>query len=142
MAMLPFCGYNMADYFRHWLDMGKRMTKPPKIFHANWFRIDENGEFIWPGFRENLRVLEWIFDRCNNKVGAQRTPIGYMPHPSDIDMTGLTLAAGALEKLFTIDTKEWLEELKDIKKFFKQFKRDLPAELWQEYKEMLKRLES
>ena len=133
MAMLPFCGYNMADYFRHWLETGKRMTKPPKIFHVNWFRTDENNKFLWPGFGENLRVLEWILDRCNNKVEAIKTPIGYVPQVSDIDMTRLELPAGTLEKLLSINKKEWLEELKGIKKFFKQFKKDLPEELWQEY---------
>ncbi len=118
------------------------MAKPPKVFHVNWFRFDENGKFIWPGFRENLRVLEWILERCNNKVEAQKTAIGYIPNPSDIDMTGLELSASSLEKLFKIDNKEWIEELRDIKKFFRQFKKDLPDELWQEYEELKKRLES
>ncbi|MCX5701778.1 MAG: phosphoenolpyruvate carboxykinase domain-containing protein, partial [Candidatus Omnitrophica bacterium] len=140
MAMFPFCGYNMAYYFRHWLEMGKRMTKAPKVFHVNWFRTDEEGKTLWPGFRENLRVLEWILDRCNNKVRAVNTPIGYAPYPSDIDMTGLQLPAGTLEKLLAIDKKDWLEELKGIKKFFKQFKKDLPVELWQEYEGLLLRL--
>lgn len=142
MAMLPFCGYNIANYFCHWLEMGRRMAKPPKIFHVNWFRTDENGEFLWPGYSENLRILEWILDRCNNKVSAIKTPIGYIPKTNDIDMTGLMLPAGALEKLFVIVNKEWLKELKDIKKFFMQFKRDLPGELWQEYNALLKRLKS
>jgi phosphoenolpyruvate carboxykinase (GTP) len=133
MAMLPFCGYNMAYYFRHWLDMGKKMAKAPKIFHVNWFRQDEKGNFLWPGFGENLRILEWVLDRCNNKVEAIQTPIGYIPLASDIDMTGLKLSEGAMEKLFQINKKDWLEELKGINKFFKQFKRDLPEELWQEY---------
>jgi len=142
MAMLPFCGYNMADYFRHWLEMGKRMNKHPRIFHVNWFRGDEFGKFLWPGFGENLRVLEWILDRCNNKVEAVKTPIGYVPRASDIDMTGLDLPAGTLEKLLDIDTKEWLEELKGIKKFFQQFKKDLPQDLWQEYEALTSRLKS
>jgi phosphoenolpyruvate carboxykinase (GTP) len=140
MAMLPFCGYNMAYYFKHWLDMGKRMAKPPKIFHVNWFRMDESGEFLWPGFRENLRVLEWILDRCNNKVDAVRTPIGYLPHPSDIDLTGLDLPQGTLEKLLQIRPKDWLEELKGVNKFFKEFKKDLPKELWDEYEKLSNRL--
>ena len=140
MAMLPFCGYNMAGYFRHWLEMGKRMAKPPKIFHVNWFRTDENGKFLWPGYRENLRVLEWILDRANNKVGAVETPIGYIPQPSDIDLTGLDLVPQALEKLLYIDKGDWLEELKRIKKFFKQFKKDLPPELWREYESLAERL--
>ena len=142
MAMLPFCGYNMAEYFRHWLEMGKRMVKPPKIFHVNWFRTDEKGRFLWPGFRENLRVLEWILDRCNNKAEALRTPIGYLPYPSDIDITGLGLPKGTLEKLLQIHKEDWLEELKGIKKFFRQFKRDLPIELWQEYEGLSNRLKS
>jgi len=143
MAMLPFCGYNMAEYFRHWLDMGKRMKKVPKIFHVNWFRMDGKGKFLWPGFRENLRVLEWILDRCDNKVDAVKTSIGFVPKPSDIDMTGLTFPREALEKVLAIATKkDWFEELKGIKKFFKGFKKDLPAEMWQEYEALLSRLKS
>ena len=141
MAMLPFCGYNMADYFRYWLKMGKRMTNAPKIFHVNWFRTDKNGKFLWPGFRENLRVLEWILDRCNNKVGATKTPIGHIPKASDIDMSGLKLPKGTLEKLLKVHKKDWLEELKGIKEFFKRFKKDLPDELWNEYKTLSRRLE-
>ena len=140
MAMLPFCGYNMADYFQHWLVMGKRLVKFPKIFHANWFRTDEKGNFLWPGYGENLRILEWILDRCNNKVEAIKTPIGYIPRPQDLDMTGLPLPAGTLEKLLEIDKKEWLQELKGIKKFFQQFKKALPQELWQEYEDLTERL--
>lgn len=142
MAMLPFCGYNMADYFRYWLDIGKRMTKPPKIFHVNWFRTDEKGKFLWPGFGENLRVLEWILDRCNNKVEAVKTPLGYVPYASDIDTTGLELPSGTSERLFLIHKKDWLEELKGIKNFFKLFKKDLPPELWQEYEALTNRLKA
>jgi phosphoenolpyruvate carboxykinase (GTP) len=132
----------MADYYRHWLDIGKRMTKPPKIFHVNWFRTNELGKFLWPGFGENLRVLEWILDRCNNKVKAIKTPIGYIPYASDIDTTGLELPAGTLERLFLIHKKDWLEELKGIKKFFKLFKKGLPCELWQEYEALTNRLKA
>ncbi len=142
MAMFPFCGYNMAGYFRHWLEMGSRMAKPPKIFHVNWFRTDENGKLLWPGFGENLRILEWILDRCNNKMEAVKTPIGYIPRLSDIDTTGLELSEGSLEKLLEIRKEDWLEELKGIKKFFRQFKKDLPAELWQEYEALSNRLKS
>jgi phosphoenolpyruvate carboxykinase (GTP) len=140
MAMLPFCGYNMAEYFRHWLSMGKLMAKPPKIFHVNWFRMDEHGKFLWPGFSENLRILEWVLDRCNNKVNAMRTPIGYLPYPFNIDMTGLDLAPGVLERLLKVDRQEWLEELKGIGKFFGDFKKDLPLELWREHDALLERL--
>ncbi|MDP3042325.1 MAG: phosphoenolpyruvate carboxykinase domain-containing protein, partial [Candidatus Omnitrophota bacterium] len=140
MAMLPFCGYNMAEYFRHWLNMGKLMAKPPKIFHVNWFRMDEQGKFLGPGFCENLRILEWILDRCNNKVDALRAPIGYLPYAINIDMTGLNLAHGVLESLLKVDQEEWREELKSISKFFGDFKKDLPKELWQEHDALLERL--
>ena len=140
MAMFPFCGYNMAEYFRHWLNMGKKMAKAPKIFHVNWFRTDESGKFLWPGYTENLRVLEWILNRCNNKVEALKTPIGYVPKPCDIDMTGLVLPEGALERLLAINKQDWREELKDIKNFFKTFKKSLPKELWQEFVELSERL--
>ncbi len=142
MAMLPFCGYNIADYFRHWLMMGGKMLHPPKIFHVNWFRADEAGKFLWPGFGENLRILEWILCRCGNTPEAITTPIGYIPKISDIDLTGLSVSDETMQKLFAIDKKEWLEELKGIKKFFKQFRKDLPPELWLEYEELAKRLKS
>ena len=142
MAMLPFCGYNMADYFRHWLEVGSRMIKAPKIFHVNWFRTDKEGKFLWPGFAENLRVLEWILDRCNNRVDAVKTAVGYLPKLSDIDLTGLGFPSGTLEKLLSIDKNEWREELKGIKIFFKQFKKDLPLQLWQEYEELSARLKA
>ncbi len=140
MAMLPFCGYNMAQYFTHWLTMGKRMRHPPRIFHVNWFRTDEKGEFLWPGYGENLRVLEWILERCDNKMDALKAPIGFIPRSADIDMTGLPLAPQVLEKLLAINNREWLEELKGIKEFFGQFKKDLPQELWQEYEALEERL--
>jgi phosphoenolpyruvate carboxykinase (GTP) len=140
MAMLPFCGYNMAEYFRHWLHMGKRMKKPPKIFHVNWFRMDEKGKFLWPGFGENLRVLEWILERCQKRIEAVKTPIGYIPLASHIDMTGLALSEGAMAKLLEVNGADWQEELKGIRKFFKTFKKDLPEELWQECEALEKRL--
>ncbi|MDI6758967.1 MAG: phosphoenolpyruvate carboxykinase (GTP) [Candidatus Omnitrophota bacterium] len=140
MAMFPFCGYNMGEYFKHWLETGRRMLNPPKIFHVNWFRTDEKGNFLWPGFTENLRVLEWILDRCNNKVQAINTAIGYVPRPQDIDTAGIKLTEGALEKLLEINEEAWLKELAGIKNFFKQFKSDLPKELWQEYDSLASRL--
>ena len=141
MAMLPFCGYDMAEYFRHWLDMAKRIKRAPKIFHVNWFRIDENGKFLWPGYRENLRVLEWILSRCDNEVEAVKTPIGFVPRAQDIDLTGLQLKSGVLEKLLVVNNKDWLGELDGISKFFKQFKNKLPKELWNEYEALKSRLE-
>lgn len=140
MAMLPFIGYNAGSYFTHWLDMGKRMSKPPRVFHVNWFRVDDHGKFIWPGYRENLRVLEWIMDRCDNKVEAIETPIGFVPRPEDIDIHGLNLPAGSMDRLLLIDKKEWLAELEGIKVFFKLFKNDFPPELWKEYDALQKRL--
>jgi len=142
MAMLPFCGYNMAEYFRHWLEMGKRMKKAPKVFHVNWFRMDEKGKFLWPGYCENLRVLEWILERCDDKVEAQDTPIGYTPKAGDIDLTGLDISAAVMEKLFKLDKKNWTDELDGIKEFFKQFKKDLPEELWREFEGLKERITS
>jgi phosphoenolpyruvate carboxykinase (GTP) len=141
MAMLPFCGYNMADYFRHWLKIGKKMIKPPRIFHVNWFRQDETGKFMWPGFGENLRVLEWILARCNNNIGAVKSPIGYIPRPEDIDMTGLDLSRETLEKLLSINKDEWLKELESQREFFKRFGRDLPREILDEWKFLKRRLQ-
>jgi phosphoenolpyruvate carboxykinase (GTP) len=140
MAMLPFCGYNMADYFRHWLKMGKLMNRPPKIFHINWFKTDEKGNFLWPGFSENLRILEWIIGRCRSKVDAVKTPIGYIPNMKDIDMTGLKLPKNAMKKLFEIKKHEWLAELDDQKRFFEIFGKTLPKEILQEHKALEKRI--
>lgn len=140
MAMFPFCGYNMADYFKHWLNIGKRMKKPPKIFHVNWFRVDENGKFMWPGYGENLRVIEWILDRCDDKVSAIKTPIGYTPRPQDIDVTGLRLSEAILHKLLHVDREEWRKEAEDIERFFKTFGKRLPHELKLELVALKKRL--
>lgn len=142
MAMLPFCGYNMDDYFKHWLEMGKRMEKPPKIFHVNWFRTDENGRYLWPGFAENLRVLEWIIDRCNGKAQAIKTPIGYVPAPDSLDMTGLDLPPGTMEKLLEIDCEAWLEELESQKEFFKIFGESLPAAILAQHRALARRLKN
>ena len=134
MAMKPFVGYNMADYWGHWLEMGKKLgDKAPKIFHVNWFRKDENDNFMWPGFGDNMRVLLWILDRCENKVGAKETAIGYVPNPSDIDVEGLDVDAKTMEELLTIDNKTWLEDVEDpntgIKAYFAQFGDRLPKEM-------------
>lgn len=133
MAMLPFCGYNMSDYFRHWLNVGKRLTHPPKIFTVTWFRVDEEGKFIWPGFGENIRVLQWIVNRINNRVDAQETPLGLVPRLKDLELAGLNISKGKLEKLFEIDPAEWKTELQHIHTFLSQFGSHLPQEIWQEY---------
>jgi phosphoenolpyruvate carboxykinase (GTP) len=140
MAMVPFCGYNMGNYFKHWLQMGRRMAKAPKIFHVNWFRTDEQGKFLWPGYRENLRVLEWILDRCDNEIDAQNSPIGYLPKAGDIDISGLSISAATMEKLLSINHKEWFEELEAVKKFYKMFKDEFPQELWDEFEALKNRL--
>ena len=140
MAMLPFCGYNMADYFRHWLEMGKKMKNSPKIFNVNWFRVDNKGKFLWPGFGENLRVLEWIIERSKDRIGARKTPIGYIPKSNDIDLTGINISKADMKELFRVTAKEWEEELVDIEKFFNQFGERMPQEMIQEKNALAKRL--
>jgi len=140
MAMLPFCGYNMGDYFGHWLRMGKKLTNPPKIFNVNWFRTDDNGTFLWPGFGDNLRVLDWIVRRCrDSSAGASETPIGYIPEVKDLDMTGLNMPAGAMDKLLSISKEDWAEEVKGIEPFFTQFGDRLPKAMSDELKGLKKR---
>ncbi|MDK2933481.1 MAG: phosphoenolpyruvate carboxykinase, partial [Clostridiales bacterium] len=141
MAMLPFCGYNMGDYFAHWLKMGKKISNPPKIFNVNWFRTDENGKFIWPGFGENLRVLNWILDRVEGKVDAVKTPIGYMPKPEDINIEGLDLDINVIKELLTVDKESWKEEIKSQAEFFEKLGDRLPQEIKDEYNKLSKRFE-
>ncbi|MBQ6998711.1 MAG: phosphoenolpyruvate carboxykinase (GTP) [Clostridia bacterium] len=131
MAMKPFVGYNMADYFGHWLEMGKKMDadKAPKIFHVNWFRQDDEGHFMWPGFGDNMRVLLWILDRCAGKVDANESEIGYLPNMEDIDVTDLDIDADVLKELLTVDKDVWMEDVKDQKEYFAQFGDRLPAEI-------------
>ena len=141
MAMLPFCGYNMGDYFRHWLEMGKKMKDPPKIFHVNWFRKDSDGKTVWPGFGENLRVLEWIINRAEEKTGSVRTSIGLMPDPRDINLEGTGLSIAEFEtKLLGIDQKEWLDEVEGQNEFFKKLGSSLPDEIKKEQLALLERL--
>ncbi len=130
MAMLPFCGYHMGDYFQHWLDMGKKLgDKAPKIFNVNWFRVDDEGHFIWPGFGDNLRVLLWILDRCEGKAGAVETAIGYEPRPEDIDLEGLDLTQETLQGLLDVDRDLWKEDAANIRAFYEKFGDRLPKEL-------------
>ena len=140
MAMLPFCGYHMGDYFEHWLTVGRRMTNPPRIFHVNWFRSDENGKFLWPGYGENLRVIEWILDRCRGDADAMRTPIGYVPTPESLDLTGLEIPAANLEKLFAVNRNEWYAESEDVASFFQQFGTRFPKSLWDQLESLRQRL--
>ena len=129
MAMKPFCGYHMGDYFAHWIEMGKKVTNPPKIFNVNWFRQDENGEFLWPGFGDNMRVLDWILKRCDNKIEAQETAIGYVPYAKDIDIEGLDYSVETLESILYVDKARWSKEADEIAEFYKQFGDKLPKEL-------------
>lgn len=140
MAMLPFCGYNMGDYFGHWLEIGKKLTNPPKLFHVNWFRTDSDNKFIWPGFGENLRVLDWIVKRCRDEVDAEETPIGYVPALDGLDLEGLDMPAGAMEQLLSISPDDWKEDMKGIKEFFETFGDRLPVEIWDEYRALNRRL--
>ncbi len=129
MAMLPFCGYHMADYWQHWLDMGKSVANPPKIFNVNWFRLDDEGNFIWPGFGDNLRVLEWIMKRCFDEVDAVDTAIGYQPNPEDINLDGTDVSMDTLKDLLNVDADLWKQEVAGIKEFYAKFGDKLPAEL-------------
>ncbi|NLM22988.1 MAG: phosphoenolpyruvate carboxykinase (GTP) [Firmicutes bacterium] len=140
MAMLPFCGYNMADYFRHWLSFGKKIGHPPKIFHVNWFRKDEKGRYLWPGFGENLRVLNWIIQRAHGRIDAVETPIGFVPTADGIDVTGLDITAEAMKALNAIDVDEWMEELAGHRTFFEQFGDRLPPEMLEECRALEERL--
>jgi phosphoenolpyruvate carboxykinase (GTP) len=143
MAMLPFCGYHMGDYFAHYLKMGASTDaeKLPKIFYVNWFRRDENGGFLWPGFGDNSRVLKWIFERCSGKAEAVDTPIGRLPAPGSLDLQGLDLKGSAMEELLKVDVDEWLAEVPLIKEHFETFGDRLPAELWEELKGLEDRLQ-
>jgi phosphoenolpyruvate carboxykinase (GTP) len=142
MAMLPFMGYNASDYFNHWLETGKQAdaAKLPKIFLVNWFRRDEDGGFLWPGFGENARVLKWMVDRIAGRVDAQESPIGYLPLPEDIDTDGLDLSAEDLSAALAFDRDEWEAEIPLIKEWFDKFGEELPAALRDELATLEQRL--
>ena len=144
MAMLPFCGYNMGDYFGHWLNIGQRSdsNKLPRIFYVNWFRTDQNGKFLWPGYGENSRVLKWIFERCDGKVNALDTPIGRLPAPSDLDTQGLNLPVENIAKVLSVDVDGWLQEIPLIEKHFGQFGTHLPDGLRAEVENLTRRLQA
>ncbi|WP_236540749.1 phosphoenolpyruvate carboxykinase (GTP) [Spiractinospora alimapuensis] len=143
-AMLPFCGYNMGDYFKHWLDIGRATSaeKLPRIFYVNWFRKDADGRIIWPGFGENSRVLKWIVERLQGEAQAQATPIGHVPTPESLDTAGLDLADAELRELLRVDPEVWRQEADLIPDFFKTFGDHLPSELWDEYKALRERLDA
>ena len=142
-AMLPFCGYNMGDYFGHWINMGK--TAPvkenlPLIFNVNWFRKDENGKWLWPGYGDNIRVLEWIFNRCNSNVDAIETPIGFVPKKDDLNVTGIEKISANLEELLKVDQSKWLDECELIAEHYAKFGNRLPEELAAEFEQLKIRL--
>ncbi len=141
MAMRPFVGYNMGDYFRHWIEMGKKIKNKPEIFNVNWFRTDDEGNFIWPGFGDNLRVLEWIINRCEGKVDAVETPIGYVPHAEDINIEGLNgVTKETIEDLLSIDVENWKKETEGIESFYKELGERVPEELYAELDALKKNL--
>jgi phosphoenolpyruvate carboxykinase (GTP) len=141
MAMKPFCGYNFADYWTHWLTFADRSSRLPRVFHVNWFRRDSQGRFLWPGFGENLRVLKWIIDRCENRVGAEEKAIGYLPVPEDIDVSGLDVTDKTLEQLLAVDHSQWREELAQIGDYLESFGDRLPQALAAEHGRIIAALE-
>jgi len=140
MAMRPFVGYDMGDYWAHWLSMGKITPNAPKIFHVNWFRTDDEGHFIWPGFGDNMRVLMWILARCEDKVGAVETPIGYVPNVDDINIEGLDISKETIADLLNVDKELWLEDCKGIREFYAQVGDRVPAEFYAELEALEGRL--
>jgi phosphoenolpyruvate carboxykinase (GTP) len=142
-AMLPFCGYNMGDYFTHWLSMAARSapTKLPKIFFVNWFRKDATGRFVWPGFGDNSRVLKWIVERLEGRAGARDTAIGRVPDAADLDVSGLGLTDAQLDLLLEVDIETWREEARLIPAAYERFGARLPSALWDEYHALLGRLD-
>ena len=141
MAMLPFCGYHMADYWQHWLDMGEKIQHQPKIFNVNWFRTDDEGHFIWPGFGDNMRVLMWILKRCKGEAEAVETAIGYEPKPEDIDITGLDgVTVDTIKGLLDVDKELWLEDVKGVEELYAQIGDHVPAELHAEAAALRERL--
>ncbi|MCK4850253.1 MAG: phosphoenolpyruvate carboxykinase (GTP) [Phycisphaerae bacterium] len=142
MAMLPFCGYNMADYFQHWLSMGTKISNLPLIFHVNWFRTNEKGDFLWPGYGENIRVLKWIAQRCAGQGKARKTPIGYVPADGALDLSGLDLSDQVAEELLRVEREDWQKELAQLKEFFAKFDdQRLPAEIKSQLKALEQRLD-
>jgi phosphoenolpyruvate carboxykinase (GTP) len=142
MAMKPFAGYNFGDYFAHWLRMGTRLARAPRIFHVNWFRQDSGGKFLWPGFGENLRVLEWMLDRCAGRGGAQDSPIGLLPRPQDLDTSGLDIDPSVLAELTTVPAPALRREVGDIRKYLGEFGARTPPQLYAELDEVERRLDS
>ncbi len=141
-AMLPFCGYNMADYFGHWLEIGKQLKNPPRVYRVNWFNRGDDGKFLWPGFGENLRVLQWVIDRCRGRAKGVESPIGYLPDRAELNTEGLNLPDGALDRLLAIDREGWTEALHSQSGFFARFGTRLPKEMRREHDGLRERLKA
>ena len=141
-AMLPFCGYHVCDYLQHWINTGTKTDpeKLPKIFYVNWFRKDKDGNWLWPGFGENSRVLKWIFERVSGEGKAVKTPIGYMPTPDAIDTTGLDVDSSTMQELLSVNREDWLREVASIREFYASFGDKLPKELANQLDALEKRL--
>jgi phosphoenolpyruvate carboxykinase (GTP) len=140
MAMKPFCGYNFADYFQHWLNIGARLTNAPKIFHVNWFRQGADGKFLWPGFGDNLRPIAWALQRVAGKAGAQETAIGYLPRPEDLNTNGLEIAPEALTEILSVKPDGWKKEVADIRSYLSEYGGRTPKALYEELDGVEKRL--
>jgi phosphoenolpyruvate carboxykinase (GTP) len=141
MAMLPFCGYNMGDYFGHWLAMGQRLSKPPAIFHVNWFRKDEEGNFLWPGYGQNVRVLRWMLDRVRGRAGACETAIGLVPTAGSLDLDGLDLAPETVEQLLAVNPDDWSKDWRHLGQFLGKMGDHVPAAIHEQHVLLGKRLE-
>ena len=140
MAMLPFCGYNMGDYFQHWLDVGASVSKPPRVYRVNWFRTGADGKFLWPGFGDNMRVLRWILERCDGSGAAIDTPIGFLPKMDAIDKRGLSIGDDILARLLRVDPAEWVEAIAGQEDYFRQYGSHLPAALHAEHDDLAQRI--
>ncbi len=141
MAMLPFCGFNMADYFRHWIEMGRRVAHPPRVFHVNWFRKGADGKFLWPGYGENVRVLKWMLERIEGKAKAAETPIGFVPTPDGLTLDGLNISRATMEELLLVDPANWAEEVESVGQFYEKFGGRLPEEIRLEKEKLTQRLQ-
>jgi phosphoenolpyruvate carboxykinase (GTP) len=140
MAMQPFCGYNFGDYWQHWLNVGAKLARPPRIYHVNWFRRDAKGKFLWPGFGENLRVLAWMLERCTGRAGAQESAIGNLPRAEDLNVQGLDISREELDALLTVDPTLWRKEVADIREYLGKYGSRLPNAMLEELKRTEERL--
>ena len=140
MAMKPFCGYHFGDYWQHWLSLEQRTTSLPRLFHVNWFRKNPQGRYIWPGFGDNLRVLQWIVERCEGRAGAQDTPIGFLPHREDLPLHGLAVDDTDLTELLSVDANAWKQELTAICAYLDEFGPRVPPRLKQEASSLIQKL--